>query len=99
MTTEYVGDSFVIVCRFTRGDVYFCSRRFKGKKEVSREQTGDRKFYDSKVASSKTNNIAENTEVGLIVDYFRNRQGCGRQAALEHGLSYCIVRELGLKLA
>ena len=57
------------------------------------------KFYDSKVASSKTNNIAENTEVGLIVDYFRNRQGCGRQAARGHGLSYCIVRELRLKLA
>ena len=54
----------------------------KEKKEVSQAQTGDRKFYDSKVASSKTNKMAENTEVGLIVDYFRNRQGCGRQAAL-----------------
>ena len=79
-----------------RGDVYFVPADLKEKKGSQSGVDWRQKFYDSKVASSKTNNIAENTEVGLIVDYFRNRQGCGRQGALGHGLSYCIVRELSL---
>ena len=87
----------LLLCVGSRGGMFtFVPADLKEKKGSQSGVDWRQKFYDSKVASSKTNNMAEDTEVGLIVDYFRNRQGCGRQAALEHGLSYCIVRELSL---